>query len=88
MAIKIADLYDNYADELQVAEPLFQDFGGQKAFLGVIQTVKVHEDNTLVRKALEEPGNGQVLVVDGGGSLRCALVGDRLAALGANPYPS
>ena len=45
--------------------------------------MKVHEDNTLVRKALEEPGNGQVLVVDGGGSLRCALVGDRLGALGA-----
>lgn len=83
MTIKTADLYDDYADELQVAVPLFQDFGGQKAFSGPIQTVKAHEDNTFLREALEEPGNGQVLVVDGGGSLRCALVGDRLAALGA-----
>ncbi len=52
------------------------------AFCGPIATVKVHEDNTLVRKALEEQGDGRVLVVDGGESLRCALVGDMLAELG------
>ncbi|NDU93183.1 MAG: ribonuclease E activity regulator RraA, partial [Ferrovum sp.] len=51
-------------------------FGGQLA------TIKVIEDNTLVRAALETPGFGRVLVVDGGGSLRCALVGDQLASLG------
>lgn len=60
---------------------MFRDFGGQTTFFGPIATVKVHEDNALVRQALEEPGRGRVLVVDGGGSLRCALVGDRLAAL-------
>ena len=46
-----------------------------------IETVRVHEDNTLVRETLETPGRGRVLVVDGGGSLKCALVGGRLAGL-------
>jgi regulator of ribonuclease activity A len=78
-----ADLSDALGDALQVAQPLFRDFGGRLAFAGPISTVKVHEDNALVRKALEEPGAGRVLVVDGGGSLRCALLGDNLAALGA-----
>lgn len=81
MSIKTADLYDAYGDTLQVAEPLFQDFGGREAFAGPIATVKVFEDNTLVRANLETAGNGYVLVVDGGGSLRCALLGDRLAQL-------
>jgi regulator of ribonuclease activity A len=64
-----------------VAEPGFRDFGGRLTFGGRIRTVRAPEDNTLVRQALEEPGQGQVLVVDGGGSRRCALVGDQLAAL-------
>ncbi len=75
-----ADICDARADA-QVAAPALVDFGGQRAFSGPIATVKVFEDNVLVRKALEEDGEGRVLVVDGGGSLRCALVGDRLAAL-------
>ena len=76
-----ADLCDRYMDKLQVAEPLFIDFGGIPAFEGEIHTLKVFEDNTLVRAALEQDGTGKVLVVDGGGSFRCALVGDNLAAL-------
>jgi regulator of ribonuclease activity A len=76
-----ADLCDAYSEQVQVAAPLFRDYGGTRAFGGPIATVKVHEDNVLVRQALEEPGVGRVLVVDGGGSLRCALVGDNLAAL-------
>jgi regulator of ribonuclease activity A len=76
-----ADLCDAYGEQVQVAAPLFRDYGGVPAFSGPIATVKVHEDNVLVRQALEEPGVGRVLVVDGGGSLRCALVGDNLAAL-------
>jgi regulator of ribonuclease activity A len=83
MTIPTADLYDEYGDSLRVASPIFTDFGGRAAFDGIVSTVKVHEDNGLVRAALEEPGDGRVLVVDGGGSLRCALVGDNLAALGA-----
>ena len=76
-----ADLCDEHIDKLQVAEPIFRDYGATTMFEGEIHTLKVFEDNTLVRAALEKDGNGKVLVVDGGGSLRCALVGDNLAAL-------
>ncbi|MDZ7841730.1 MAG: ribonuclease E activity regulator RraA [Gammaproteobacteria bacterium] len=78
---KTADLYDSYGDLLQVAEPIFRQFGRRTAFAGPIVAVKVFEDNTLVRASLETPGRGAVLVVDGGGSTRCALVGDLLARL-------
>ena len=77
-----ADLYDTHGEALRVLAPMFRDFGGLPAFAGPVATLKVYEDNSLVRAALEEPGQGRVLVVDGGGSLRCALVGDNLAALG------
>ena len=63
--------------------PIFNDYGGKKAFFGSIATVKAYEDNSLVRKALEESGEGRVLVVDGDQSLRCALLGDMLAKLGS-----
>lgn len=81
MSISTADLYDAHETAVQVAEPLHRDFGAVKAFSGKVVTVKVFEDNSLVRAALEEPGDGKVLVVDGGGSLRCALLGDMLAEL-------
>lgn len=76
-----ADLYDRNEGKVFVVDPLFRDYGGMRRFWGPIATVKVYEDNSLVRAALEEPGEGKVLVVDGGGSLRCALVGDILAEL-------
>jgi regulator of ribonuclease activity A len=76
-----ADLCDAFPHLIQVAEPLFREFGGVSRFAGPIETLRVFEDNTLVRQALESAGRGRVLVVDGGGSLRCALVGGRLAAL-------
>lgn len=79
--MKTADLCDQYEANLQVAEPIFVDYGGVREFAGRVTTVRVYEDNVLVRAALEEPGTGRVLVVDGGGSRRCALVGDRLAEL-------
>lgn len=75
-----ADICDDFP-AVAVAEPIFTDFGGRPEFAGPIFTVKVFEDNTLVRKTIETDGDGSVLVVDGGGSLRCALVGDRLAGL-------
>ncbi len=78
------DLCDQHGDHVQVAEPIFRFFGGREQFSGPISTIKIHEDNSLVRAALEEPGRGQVLVVDGGGSMRCALLGDQLAALAIN----
>ena len=76
-----ADLCDEYIDRLQVVDPMFADFGGIGMFEGEIYTLKVYEDNTLVRNILEKDGSGKVLVIDGGGSFRCALVGDNLAAL-------
>lgn len=68
---------------MQVARPVFRDFGGIDTFAGPVETVRVFEDNALVRRVLEADGKGRVLVVDGGGSLRRALVGGRLAGLAA-----
>lgn len=76
-----ADLCDKHIDRLQVLDPMLSDFGGVSMFEGEIHTLKLFEDNTLVRSALEKDGTGRVLVIDGGGSFRCALVGDNLAAL-------
>ncbi len=82
MGIATADLYDEFGESLRIVAPLFRDYGAIVCFAGPVSTCKCFEDNSYVRAALEEPGNGRVLVVDGGGSLRCALVGDKLAALG------
>jgi regulator of ribonuclease activity A len=81
MSFTTPDLYDAHEKDVQVADPLFRNYGGAPRFCGRIATLKLHEDNSLVRTALEEPGDGRVLVIDGGGSLRCALVGDQLAVL-------
>lgn len=69
------------AGTLAVLPPVFKSFGKRAAFAGPARTLKVFEDNVLVRAALETPGEGHVLVVDGGGSLRCALVGGNLGVL-------
>lgn len=76
-----ADLCDAHEGKVRVATPIFRSFGGKPAFHGPIATLKIFEDNGLVRKRLDSPGNGRVLVVDAGGSLRCAVLGDQLAAL-------
>ncbi len=81
MDIKTADLCDQFGAAVSIADPIFIRYGGRAAFGGPLVTLKVYEDNTLVREALSTGGQGQVLVIDGGGSLRCALVGDRLAQL-------
>ena len=82
MTFSTADLHDEHEGKVQVANIVMQSYGRKARFSGPISTVKCFEDNSLVRAALEEPGNGRVLVVDGGGSIRCALVGDKLAELG------
>lgn len=82
MTFTTADLYDQHEGKVEVALPLFRDYGGRKVFGGQVVTARVFEDNSLVRAALSEPGQGKVLVIDGGASLRCALVGDLLAQLG------
>ena len=69
---------------LAALPPIFKSFGKLPSFHGPAMTLKVFEDNTLVRVMLETEGNGHVLVVDGGGSLRCALVGGQLGVLAEN----
>lgn len=82
---KTADLCDQFRDRLQVLQPLvFRHYGARREFAGRIVTVRVHEDNALVRKVLERNGAGQVLVIDGGGSLGSALVGGQVAQLAAD----
>lgn len=74
------DLSDAHAD-LQHCEPVFGDYGANIAFHGPVTTLKLFEDNAKLRETLEKPGKGRVLVVDGGGSLRCALFGGNMAKL-------
>jgi regulator of ribonuclease activity A len=81
MANSTADLCDRKGSDLTVAEPIFSSYGGRRSFEGTVATLQVHEDNVLVRAALTDAGEGRVLVVDGGGSLRCALLGDQIGAL-------
>ena len=86
MEFLTTDLCDGHEEaiggDLRIVAPMFRSYGGRAAFCGPIATLKLFEDNSLVRKAVEQPGDGRVLVIDGGGSLRRALVGDQLAALG------
>ena len=79
MDIRTADLCDEFSDELEICEPMFGDFGGHLQFGGPLATIKCFEDNSLVRTLTGEPGNGRVLVIDAGGSMRRAVVGDVLA---------
>jgi regulator of ribonuclease activity A len=75
-----ADLCDEHGEALQVCEPVFRPYGGHVAFAGPVSTVRCFEDNSRVKEAVEGPGQGRVLVVDGGGSRRRALFGDKLGA--------
>ena len=79
-AVNTADLYDERGDELDSISLQFQSLGGRTHFSGPVRTVRCLEDNALVKAVLATPGNGAVLVVDGAGSLRTALMGDMIAA--------
>lgn len=86
MTFSTCDICDAHEDKLSrgglsVLPPVFRSFGKLRTFSGPAATLKVFEDNVLVRSTLETPGNGRVLVIDGGGSLRCALVGGNLGVL-------
>jgi len=74
------DLCDAHPELVRVVAPLFKSYGGRAAFGGPIVTIRCFEDNSRVKECLAQPGDGRVLVVEGGGSLRCALLGDLLAA--------
>ncbi|HTE42389.1 MAG TPA: ribonuclease E activity regulator RraA [Steroidobacteraceae bacterium] len=84
MEFKTADLCDEFSAELQIAAPVFSSFGGRKRFAGPASTVKCFEDNSRVKEAVGEPGRGRILVVDAGGSKRCAVLGDLLAKQAAD----
>jgi regulator of ribonuclease activity A len=78
-----ADLADEQGDAVRTCQTQFRNFGGRRAFEGRISTVRCFEDNVVLGSVLEQPGEGRVLVVDGGASLRVALLGDRIAGLAA-----
>jgi regulator of ribonuclease activity A len=75
-----ADLYDEHGEALASLSVQLRDFGGVRSFSGPVRTVRCYEDNGLVKAVTQTPGEGAVLVVDGGGSLRSALMGDLIAA--------
>lgn len=83
MTTSTADLSDERGDALDSLPLQLRDFGGRVQFDGTVRTVRCHRDNALVKAVLATPGDGAVLVVDGGGSLESALVGDLIAASAA-----
>jgi regulator of ribonuclease activity A len=80
MTTATADVYDEQGDQLDSLSLQLHDFGGRTAFNGQVRTVRCYRDNALVKSVLATPGAGSVLVVDGGGSLESALIGDLIAA--------
>lgn len=76
-----SDIVDQYGDRAAVCAVAFRRFGGLESFEGEISTVRCFEDNVLLKRQVSEPGRGRVLVVDGGGSMRVALMGDMIAGM-------
>jgi regulator of ribonuclease activity A len=84
VAYVTADLYDTHLDDLQSCSLQLRQFGARTAFFGPIVTVRCFEDNVVLKATVSEPGEGRVLVVDGGGSLAAALMGDMIAKIAAD----
>jgi regulator of ribonuclease activity A len=80
VAFSTADLWDERGGDLASCDSQMTSFGGRTSFTGMVRTVRCFEDNQLVKDLLGSPGDGSVLVIDGGGSLHSALVGDQLGA--------
>lgn len=81
MTLSTADLFDQYEARVTSCDTQFRQYGGVSAFSGELATVRCFQDNVLLKQVLSHPGDGRVLVVDGGGSLATALVGDVIAGL-------
>ena len=81
MPLATSDIYDAHPTEVDVCDAQFRSFGRIRTFSGPCATVRTFEDPDLIRAAFEEPGRGRVLVIDAGGSLRCAVIGDKMAGL-------
>ncbi|WP_127125146.1 ribonuclease E activity regulator RraA [Georgenia sp. SYP-B2076] len=75
-----ADLYDEHEESLQSCDTQLRQYGARASFAGTVVTIRCHEDNAMVKAVLAEPGEGRVLVVDGGGSVHTALMGDMIGA--------
>lgn len=84
MRIDTSELCDIYLDQVDVVDPIFSSFGGISAFSGKITTIKCFESNGLIAEVLEEDGPGRVLLIDGGGAVRRALIDAELAQLAAD----
>ena len=84
MRIDTSELCDIYLDQVDVVDPIFSSFGGVSAFSGKITTIKCFESNGLIAEVLEEEGQGRVLLIDGGGAVRRALIDAELAQLAAD----
>ncbi|MFT5571147.1 MAG: regulator of ribonuclease activity A [Cryomorphaceae bacterium] len=78
------DLCDQFEGQIRVLDPIFTNYGGVDSFCGQVVTIKCFEDNSVVKKLVSTPGEGRVIVMDGGGSLRRAILGDMLAENAAN----
>lgn len=83
-SISTPDLCDAYPDKVRVLDSIFNDYGGVLSFYGSAVTIKCFEDNSIVKQLVGTPGEGRVIVMDGGGSLRRAILGDMLAAQAAD----
>lgn len=81
MRIDTSEICDIYSDQVDVVEPIFSSFGGRSSFYGKITTVKCFESNGVIAEVLEEEGRGRVLLVDGGGAVRRALIDAELAQI-------
>lgn len=86
MSIDTSELCDMYVDQVDVVEPIFSNFGGLSSFYGKVTTIKCFESNGLIAETLEENGQGRVLVIDGGGAVRRALLDAELAQLAATNH--
>lgn len=80
----LPDLCDLYSEQLQIAEPIFTSYGKRTCFYGEVVTVSCFEDNSRVRELVAQNGKGKIMVIDGGGSKRRALLGDMLAEKAVN----
>src|SRR5919112_5917260 len=79
--IPTADLYDEHGEALSSCDTQLKQFGAHRRFQGEIVTVRCHEDNALLKKVVQEPGAGKVVVVDADASVHCAMLGDKMADL-------
>lgn len=83
-AISTPDICDDFSDQVRVLDSVFQSYGGLTSFFGEVVTIKSFEDNSVVKQLVGTPGKGRVIVMDGGGSLRRAILGDMLAEQAAD----